>query len=104
MSVAVVVVAAGTGERLGAGLPKALVTLGDRTILDWSVRAFDRHPGIDTLVVVGPAAATGALVAGLPATARVVAGGPTRQDSVNRGLAALPSEVEFVLVHDAARP
>ncbi|MDQ2837757.1 MAG: 2-C-methyl-D-erythritol 4-phosphate cytidylyltransferase [Actinomycetota bacterium] len=107
MSVAVVVVAAGAGNRLGAGLPKALVTLRDRTILDWSLRAFVDHPDIDWLVVVAPAASTETIAATAHPSVLVVPGGASRQESVRRGLAAVDSlaaEVEFVLVHDAARP
>lgn len=104
MSVAVVLVAAGSGERLGAGLPKALVSLRNRTILDWSMSAFASHPDVDSIVVVAPAAACETIATGLPAAARVVPGGLSRQESVRRGLAALAGDVEFVLVHDAARP
>ncbi len=105
MSVAVILVAAGTGERLGRGVPKALVSLHGRTILDWSVAAFAGHPDIEMLVVVAPAASCESIAAGLPPHARVVAGGPSRQESVRRGLAALAGDdLEWVLVHDAARP
>ena len=103
MTVAVVIVAAGSGERLGLGVPKALVELGDRTMLEWSVRAFHEHPSVDSLVIVGPAPSLSAL-SGLAGTAQVVAGGVTRQESVLRGLAAVEDTTEFVLVHDAARP
>ncbi len=104
MSVAVVLVAAGSGERLGAGLPKALVSFNNRTILDWSLRAFRDHPEIDSVVVVAPAAAVGAIAVNLAPDVAVVAGGGSRQQSVGNGLAVLGEEVEFVLVHDAARP
>ncbi|HJQ02885.1 MAG TPA: 2-C-methyl-D-erythritol 4-phosphate cytidylyltransferase [Jatrophihabitans sp.] len=104
MTTAAVILAAGSGSRLGADVPKALVSLGNKTILDWSVGTFADHPGIDALVVVGPPAATAAIAATLPAGAQVVPGGATRQESVGRGLAALGDEVEFVLVQDAARP
>jgi 2-C-methyl-D-erythritol 4-phosphate cytidylyltransferase len=104
MTTAAVIVAAGSGSRLGADLPKALVSLGNKTILDWSVGTFADHPGIDALVVVGPPAATAAIAATLPSGAQVVPGGATRQESVGRGLAVLGDEVEFVLVQDAARP
>ena len=98
------IVAAGSGTRLGASVPKALVCLGGRTILDWSVRTFGDHPGVDALVVVGPTTATSAIARTLPLGAQVVAGGATRQESVGRGLAVLGDDVEFVLVQDAARP
>jgi 2-C-methyl-D-erythritol 4-phosphate cytidylyltransferase len=107
MSVAVVLVAAGSGERLGFGVPKALVNLAGRTIVDWSIAAFAGHPELDRLVVVAPPAAThtvATLLEACPLPTAVVPGGVTRSDSVRRGLSALPDSVEFVLVHDAARP
>ena len=106
MSVAAVLVAAGSGERLGYGVPKALVSLGGRTILDRAIEAFAGHPDLTELVVVAPAAAT-EIIAGTvscPLPCAVVAGGATRTDSVRHGLAALDDRTEFVLVHDAARP
>jgi 2-C-methyl-D-erythritol 4-phosphate cytidylyltransferase len=103
MNVAVVLVAAGSGERLGAGLPKALVSFNNRTILDWSLRAFHDHPEIDSVVVVAPAAASGSIAASMAPDVVVVAGGASRQQSVRIGLAALGELVDFVLVHDAAR-
>lgn len=107
MSVAAIVVAAGSGERLGLGLPKALVGLHGRTILDWTVTAFAEHPDVHELVVVAPASAVAAVtesLAGCPVPVVTVPGGRTRSDSVRRGLAALSGQAEFVLVHDAARP
>lgn len=91
------IVAAGSGERLGAGRPKALVELGGRPLLQWSIDALARVAGIDQIVV--------ALPAGVAAPAGVVAvqGGHVRSDSVRRALAAA-GEGDPVLVHDAARP
>lgn len=104
MKVAAVLVAAGSGERLGYGMPKALVSLAGRTILDRAVEAFAAHPDIAELVIVGPAAAIGQIADTVPARCAVVAGGDTRTESVRRGLAILGERPEFVLVHDAARP
>ncbi|HEX2905102.1 MAG TPA: 2-C-methyl-D-erythritol 4-phosphate cytidylyltransferase [Jatrophihabitans sp.] len=102
MSVAAVVVAAGSGDRLGAGQPKAMVRLGGSTILDTALAVFLQHPRVAEVVVVAPpdlaeslARATGV---------RVVPGGSTRADSVQRGLSAVSEQAELVLVHDAARP
>ena len=107
MPVGVIVVAAGRGERLGGDVPKQLLPIGGRTLLQHSVLAFDGHPAISVVVVVLPAE----LVANGPAivgrTARpclFAAGGRERHDSVRHGLAALPSDVDLVLIHDAARP
>jgi 2-C-methyl-D-erythritol 4-phosphate cytidylyltransferase len=102
--VAAVIVAAGSGERLGAGMPKALVSLHGRPLLDWALDAFTGHPDIDTVVVVAPADAVPAVRARVGHRARVVAGGASRQRSVDFGLAAVEPDVELVLVHDAARP
>jgi len=107
MSVAVVLVAAGSGERLGHGMPKALVSLAGRPILDWSIAACADCPEIHELVVVAPPSAVRTVadrVPARPSRVTVVPGGRTRSDSVRRGLDALSAAVEFVLVHDAARP
>lgn len=108
-SVGIIVVAAGSGTRLGAGIPKAFVSVQSWTVLD---HALTRVPRDAHLVVVAPAShlddassivARHAETAPRPSTA-AVPGGATRQLSVAAGLAALPEEVEVVLVHDAARP
>lgn len=103
MIVAAVLVAAGSGERLGAGVPKAFVDLGARTLLEHAVDRFAGHPRIRDLVVAAPPehlARAGELAAG----AVVVAGGDTRQRSVSAALATLAEDVDTVLVHDVARP
>lgn len=98
------IVAAGSGERLAAGMPKALVLLRGRPLLSWALDAFARHPDIGSVVVVAPADAVATVQASAGSLALVVAGGASRQHSVDRGLAALAPDVELVLVHDAARP
>jgi len=106
-SVGVVVVAAGSGSRLGAGLPKALVPLRGRPLLAHAVDTVARVPGLAVVVVVAPpehADPRGPAWAGvdLPPGAVVVVGGAERTDSVAAGLAAV-GDVDVVLVHDAAR-
>ena len=102
--IAAVIVAAGSGERLGAGLPKALVTLHGRPLLNWALEAFIDHPDIESVVVVAPGDAVAAVRAGVGDRVSVVAGGASRQRSVDLGLAAVRPDAELVLVHDAARP
>ena len=102
--VAAVIVAAGSGERLGAGVPKALVPLHGRPLLNWSLDAFTGHPDIDSVILVALPEAVAAVRAGVGDRAGVVAGGASRQRSVDLGLAAVHPDVELVLVHDAARP
>ncbi|MEP6648773.1 MAG: 2-C-methyl-D-erythritol 4-phosphate cytidylyltransferase [Lapillicoccus sp.] len=105
--IGVVVVAAGAGSRYGVSVPKAFVTLQNRTLLSWSVEAALGCPGVGCVVVVAPpshlaeAERQTAEYAGAPV--HVVPGGAERPDSVAAGIAVLPADVEIVLVHDAAR-
>lgn len=110
-TVAVIVVAAGSGTRLGHAEPKAFVPLAGRTMLALAVHAALGMRETPHLVLVVPggrvdearaAIAPAAEAAGAPLD--VVEGGISRQDSVARGLALLPRLVDTVLVHDAARP
>jgi 2-C-methyl-D-erythritol 4-phosphate cytidylyltransferase len=96
MTVALIV-AAGSGERLGAGRPKALIELAGRPLLQWSIDALLGVAGIERIVVAMPPGAAA------PAGVTAVAGGAVRSDSVRRALAAA-GDTEIVLVHDAARP
>jgi 2-C-methyl-D-erythritol 4-phosphate cytidylyltransferase len=100
MTVALIV-AAGSGERLGAGRPKALVELAGRPLLWWSLDALRGVDSVERIVVAMPPATPA------PAGVTAVEGGAVRSESVRRALeAAGPSEREheLVLVHDAARP
>ncbi len=106
----VVVVAAGSGTRLGAGIPKALVEVGGVTLLARSLSSVLGLAEEAHVVVVAPdthLAETSAVVDAVAGAARgsvaVVVGGATRQGSVRAGLAALVGSVDTVLVHDAAR-
>lgn len=104
---AVIVPAAGRGERLGPGAPKALRTLAGQPILLHAVRNLATARGLDLIVVAVPEESceeARALLQGIDIPITIVSGGETRQDSVARALLALPSEVDVVLVHDAARP
>lgn len=103
MRVAGIVVAAGTGERLGSDVPKAFVALGGATLLAHAVGVL-RGCGLDQLVAVVPPGWEDRAVADVGADATVVAGGDTRTASVAAGMAALDDDVEVVAVHDAARP
>jgi 2-C-methyl-D-erythritol 4-phosphate cytidylyltransferase len=94
------IVAAGRGERLGAGGPKALVELAGRPLLQWSIDVLSGVEGIDRIVIALPAGTRP------PAGVVAVDGGAVRSDSVRRALAAAgPGDPgDTVVVHDAARP
>ena len=103
--VVAIVVAAGSGVRLGGEVPKALRPLAGRPLVRWSVEALAAGGVTEAVVVVGDGLQdmfTEAL-SGAPIPWRLVVGGATRQESVAHGIAALPAG-EVVLVHDAARP
>lgn len=109
MKVAAIVPAAGRGERLGPGAPKALRLLGGVPMLVHAVRALARARLVDVVVVAAPpddeAEVRGLLdTYEVPTEVRVVSGGATRQESVRRALASLAPDYDVVLVHDAARP
>ena len=102
--VAVLVPAAGAGVRLGPGRPKALRLLAGEPLLVHAVRRV-ATASVRSIVVAAPAAEVAEvreLLAPI-APVTVVAGGETRQDSVACALAAVPADVEIILVHDAAR-
>ena len=108
--IGVVVVAAGSGTRLGAPEPKAFVSLAGRSMLERSLATVLSLAEPVAIVVVAPHSHQGQardVAQRIGGAARdhiaVVEGGATRQASVARGLAALPVGLEAVLVHDAAR-
>ncbi|WP_431277972.1 2-C-methyl-D-erythritol 4-phosphate cytidylyltransferase [Leifsonia poae] len=105
--VSVIVVAAGSGTRLGAEVPKAFAALRGSTLLERSVHAAAGMRERPQLIVVAPAPlvaeATALASAAFGEAVTVVAGGETRQRSVALGLAEVADTVSIVLVHDAAR-
>ncbi|MCL4078508.1 2-C-methyl-D-erythritol 4-phosphate cytidylyltransferase [Coriobacteriia bacterium Es71-Z0120] len=105
--VAAIVAAAGSGERFGRAGGKQLAPLAGATVLEHAVRPLAACRRIEAVVVVANPAdvdTVAALLAREPKVVRVVAGGATRQESVMRGLDALPAGVDVVVVHDGARP
>jgi 2-C-methyl-D-erythritol 4-phosphate cytidylyltransferase len=96
MAVALVV-AAGRGERLGSGRPKAFVMLAGRPMLDWSLAALRAVDEVEHVVVALPPGVTA------PHGTLGVTGGEQRSLSVLAALRAAPPD-DVVLVHDAARP
>lgn len=109
-AIAVVVVAAGKGERLGATKPKAFVDLVGKPLLSHAIKTIAQLPNLAQLVVVVPEShlAESAIIAAeyfetTDVAIEVVVGGSTRQESVAIALGQLADSVEIVLIHDAAR-
>jgi len=105
-STVAVVPAAGSGQRLAAGVPKAFFHLDGRTLVERAVSCLLESGVIDRVVVAVPADRTGQAKLILGREATIVAGGANRGESVSRALAAVADaqQPSFVLVHDAARP
>ena len=113
MRMVAVVLGGGVGQRLGAGKPKQLLTLGGTTLIERCVAAFQTAPGIDEILVVMARGYTGQVEALLADRYRkvtaVIEGGQTRPDSTRTALAAIAAggaegDDCGVLLHDAARP
>ena len=115
MRMVAVVLGGGTGQRMGAALPKQLLRLGGRTLLEHCVAAFEQAPGVDEILVVMArdyVEPVRAMLAedGFEKVSGVIAGGAvTRADSTRVALAAIAESGADrddcgVLLHDAARP
>jgi 2-C-methyl-D-erythritol 4-phosphate cytidylyltransferase/2-C-methyl-D-erythritol 2,4-cyclodiphosphate synthase len=107
MHVTAIIAAGGAGRRLGAAMPKQLIELGGRSMLQRCVDTFVRHPRVGDVIVVLPpeiAADPPGWLTPSAARVRIVPGGERRQDSVAQGFDALAASCDLVLVHDAARP
>ena len=110
-----ILLAGGSGQRFGADRPKQFVRIGERTVLEHSLAAFEQSPHIDAILIVSHPQHLDEVRELLPSSQHpklraVVAGGAERQDSTLNALRALaqitdsPLEQIRVLIHDAVRP
>ena len=109
MRTVAVVLAGGSGERFGTPVPKQLLPLAGRPMIEHSVAAFERAPAVDAILVVmatGHAGQVRALLGtgGYAKLSHVIDGGATRTESTRRAIAELGDDECDVLFHDAARP
>ena len=98
---AAIIAGAGAGNRLGANLPKALVKLIDKTLVEHAVSSL--APVAQLLIVTAPAGFEEEFRKVLGDQVTVITGGILRSDSIRLALAQIPNNYEYVLVHDAAR-
>lgn len=101
-----VIVAAGSASRMG-GIDKIMAPLGGEPMIARTVRAFQNCDAIAEIVVVTREdliLPITELCGGFDKVRAVVAGGSSRQESVNRGLSALSGKMKLAAVHDGARP
>lgn len=104
-----VVLAGGTGTRVGLSIPKQLIKIAGKTIIEHTIAAFEASPLIDEIVILmtpGHLDPVRAIVqnGGYDKVTQIVEGGETRNESTSRALDALGTEECNVLFHDAVRP
>jgi 2-C-methyl-D-erythritol 4-phosphate cytidylyltransferase/2-C-methyl-D-erythritol 2,4-cyclodiphosphate synthase len=99
--IAAIIAAAGSGERFGALIPKALIQLGDRTLIEHAVSAISSVA--DQIIVTAPSGYEKEIQTLVGDGITVVTGGATRSESVRIGLAKVSAGADYVLIHDAAR-
>jgi len=103
--VAVLIAAAGTGERMNSALPKQFLSIEGKTLLEKSTEAFENNASVDDIYIV-----TGSRYVNLikkescQKIRKVIEGGSTRQESVHAGLEQIEKNTDIVLIHDAVRP
>lgn len=99
---AVIIPAAGSGERLGVGIPKALVEIAGQTLIEHAVRNLSRIARL-TVIAAPPGYEKQMQELFSNSSVVVLSGGQLRSQSVANALTAIPAEIDYVLVHDAAR-
>jgi 2-C-methyl-D-erythritol 4-phosphate cytidylyltransferase len=109
MKATAIIVAAGSGTRLGFDIPKAFVELCGRSLLSYSLRTIAAVSAIEEAVITVPngmesQARAEVKAAGLEIPVKLTPGGTERQDSVRIALGLTSAEAQLVVVHDAARP
>ena len=98
---AAIIAAAGAGNRLAANLPKALVKLVDKTLVEHAVAALS--PVAELIIITAPAGYEDQFSKLLGDQVKVITGGVLRSDSIRIALSNIPENYEYVLVHDGAR-
>lgn len=107
MRVAAIIAAGGQGLRFGGTLPKQLVEVDGKSLLEHSVHAFARSPRVDTIIVALPPSLIDnppRFLASVAKPTTIVSGGADRSASVANAFAQVPDGIDVVVIHDAARP
>lgn len=106
----VIIVAAGSGKRMRSAIAKQYIELKGRTILSYTIETFNNSENIDDIVLVTSSDAVDYVRReiiekyGFDKVRTIVEGGAERQDSVYKGLKAVDSDTDVVLIHDGVRP
>ncbi|MBQ7900558.1 MAG: 2-C-methyl-D-erythritol 4-phosphate cytidylyltransferase [Clostridia bacterium] len=106
---AAVIVAAGSGSRMGAQIPKQFLNVMNKPVLAYTIEKFQGNKYIDEIVIVTKEEYISfcknlVMSCGFSKVSAVVTGGDTRQQSVMRGISQLSDDTDSVFIHDGARP
>ena len=102
-----ILLAAGSGKRMGSNTPKQFLLLGGKTILEHTVGTFNSHPQIDEIAIVTPQEflqQTEQLTRSYKKVRKILIGGKERSDSSMVAIANYPNDEDNLLIHDAVRP
>ena len=107
--ISAVIVAAGNGARMGTDCPKQFLTVFDKPIIAYTLQKFCDCDYVDSIVLVTqsdyiPLCRRICTSYGFDKVKVITEGGATRRESVANGLAQLPDDCEYVMIHDGARP
>ena len=105
--IAVIIAAAGSGNRMGSGIPKQFMEIQGKPILARTIEAFEKNAFTDDIYVVVNRDHVERCIreyCGVGKVRQIVPGGPERQDSVYAALSVIPGDVDYILIHDGARP
>ncbi len=109
MKTAAIIVAAGSGKRFGGEVPKQFRNINEKPLLTWAIQKFEQAQAIDDIIVVTAeeyllyVSENVVDAFGFRKVSKIIIGGKSRQESVYRGLKALPISTQFVAIHDGAR-
>ncbi len=104
-----IILASGTGERVGLNIPKQFALINEKTILEYSIEAFENHKSIDGIILISNPNfidTTNEIIKknNYKKIIKVMSGGKTRQESSYIGISQITDESSNVLIHDAVRP
>ena len=109
MKTTAIIVAAGSGKRLGGDVPKQFRTINGKPLLTWAIQKFEQSQAINDIIIVTAEEYLLYVSENIiddfafKKVSKIVIGGESRQESVYKGLKALPISTQFVAIHDGAR-
>ncbi len=103
-----IILSGGSGNRVGTDIPKQFLKIGNKTIIEYSIEAFENHQDIDEIIIVSNPdyiRKTEHINQNkYKKVLKIIEGGKTRQESSDIGVSSIETKVKNVLIHDAARP